>query len=80
MTPTELRDYVQHVLRTEAAPSIGLDPSDVEVVSVADGIATIRLGPGCAGCGGVAAVVGLLEHELRQRIPDVEMISVTSGG
>ena len=71
---TDLRDRVQHLITAEIAPAIGLAGDDIEVLAVADGIATVRLGTACAGCGGIATVVAILEQELRQRVPVVEVI------
>jgi Fe-S cluster biogenesis protein NfuA len=71
---TDLRDRVQQVIAAEIAPALGLTGDDIEVLAVADGIATVRLGGACAGCGGIATVVAILEQELRPRVPEVEVI------
>jgi Fe-S cluster biogenesis protein NfuA len=75
---TDLRDRVRQVIAAEIAPSLGLTGGDIEVLAVADGIATVRLGTACAGCGGVATVVAILEQELRQRLPEVEVIEAVA--
>jgi Fe-S cluster biogenesis protein NfuA len=71
---TDLRDRAQHLITAEIAPAIGLAGDDIEVLAVADGIATVRLGPACAGCGGIGTVVAMLEQELRLRLPEVEVV------
>ena len=67
---TNLRDRVQHLITAEIAPAIGLAGDDIEVVAVADGIATVRLGP-CAAPAAAASPpsCAMLEQELRLRLP-----------
>ncbi len=66
---------VQDVLRNHAAPAMDLDGSEIEVVEVANGIATVRLGSVCASCPGtLTAVVAGLERELRRHLPEVEIL------
>ena len=68
---------VQEMLRTRASPAMGLDGSAIEVLAVADGIATVRLGAICASCPGtLGAVITGLEQELKKHIPEVEMLEV----
>ena len=49
MTPTELRDRAEHVLRTEVAPALELDSGEIHVLDVTDGVARVRLGNVCGG-------------------------------
>ena len=49
MAPTELRDRVELALKLHVAPALELDGSAIEVVSVADGIASVRLTGACTG-------------------------------
>ena len=72
-----LTDRVTEALRTEVAPELGLDPAELEVVEVENGIATLRLGPACHSCsGGIMALVMMIEAELKSRIPEVEIVEV----
>ena len=74
MPHTNLHDRVARAL-VLAAPLVGLDAAAVEVVNVADGIASVRLGGACAGCPATlqAVIVGL-EAILRQHVPEVEFL------
>jgi Fe-S cluster biogenesis protein NfuA len=68
------RTRVQQVLR-DAAPSLGLDGSEIEVLEVENGIASVRLGAVCGSCPNtMSAIVASLESELRVHLPEVEMI------
>ena len=72
---SDLEDRVAEALRTHVAPALGLDPAEFELVSVDNGIATIRLGPACHSCSGtLMALVGQLESELRSHVPEVEIV------
>ena len=65
------------MLRLHAAPALELDGSEIEVLEVSDGIATVRLGAICASCPGtLTAVVAGLEQELKKHIPEVEILEV----
>lgn len=75
MTAEPLRDRVQAVLRTHAAPALGLDPAGVEVVEVADGIASVRLSGTCVACpASIPTILTGLEAELRRHVPEVEFL------
>ena len=70
-----LEARVEDALRNHAAPALDLDGSEIEVLAVADGIATVRLGPICASCPGtLSAVLAGLERELTRRVPEVEIL------
>ncbi len=70
-----LRARVEHVLRMEAAPALELDGTQIEVVEVVNGIATVRLGAICASCpGSLTTVVAALEQELRRHVPEVDIL------
>jgi Fe-S cluster biogenesis protein NfuA len=70
-----LRDRVQAALRTHAAPTLGLDPTGLEVVAVADGIASVRLSGACAACpASIPTILTGLERELRRHVPEVEFL------
>jgi Fe-S cluster biogenesis protein NfuA len=71
---TDLRARVEAVLR-DAAPAFGVDAAAVEVVEVADGIASVRLAAACASCpASLPTVVAGLEQALRERVPEVDVI------
>ena len=74
-----LTDRVAEALRMEVAPALGLDPAELEVVEVVNGIATLRLGPACHSCSGtIMAWVMSLEAELKSRVPEVEIVEVVA--
>jgi Fe-S cluster biogenesis protein NfuA len=73
----ELRSRVEHALRHEIAPALLLDGNGIEVLEVADGIASVRLTGVCAGCPAtIMTVITSLEDELRRRVPEVEVLEV----
>lgn len=72
---TDLRSRVESALRTHAAPALGLDGAAIDVVAVADGIASVRLSGACASCPAtMMTIITGLEHELRTHVPEVEFI------
>jgi Fe-S cluster biogenesis protein NfuA len=74
MAPHELKDRVAQVIAEEIGPALDLDTGAVEVVAVDGGVVQVRLGA-CAGCPStVMTIIMGLEHELRQRIPEVEYL------
>jgi len=73
MTP-EAR--VQNVLRTIVAPALDLDGSEIEVVEVFDGIASVRLGDICSSCPAtLMTVVSSMEQELKRHLPEIEILT-----
>ncbi|MCZ2341862.1 MAG: NifU family protein [Bacteroidales bacterium] len=77
MVEPNLRDRVESALREFAAPALELDGSGIEVVAVADGIASVRLSGVCAGCPAtISTILFGLEHELRKHIDGVEFLEV----
>lgn len=74
MPDLTLKDRVAHAL-TAAAPALGLDPAGIEVVAVADGIASVRLSGACAACpASIPAILTGLEAEVRRHVPGVEFL------
>lgn len=72
---TSLRDRVEAALREHAAPALALDGTGIEVVAVADGIASVRLSGACSGCpASVHTILFGLEQELRKHVPEVEFL------
>ena len=70
-----LESRVQDVLRNHAAPAMELDGSEIEVLAVSDGIATVRLGALCASCPAtLMTVISGLEHELKRHLPEIEIL------
>lgn len=75
----DLRSRVERILRDDVAPVLNLDGNGLEVVAVADGIASVRIGPVCAGCPAtIAVLVQQLEAELRQRMPEIEILEAVA--
>lgn len=75
MTEAELKERVETVLRTEAAPALDMDGIDLEVIDVIDGVVRLRLGDACASCPASAMTLIMgLEQELRRHVPEVEYL------
>ncbi len=75
MSDSALKDRVAHALKAHIAPALELDGAGIEVVDVADGIASVRLTGACSGC--PASIITLLtglEAELRKHVPEVEFL------
>lgn len=69
-----LQEKVERAIR-ELAPDFGLEPALIEILSTTDGIASIRFGQGCVSCpAGLPSLIMGLESELRQRVPEIELI------
>ena len=70
-----LEARVRDVLLNRAAPALELDGSEIEVVEVFNGIASVRLGAICASCPAtLLAVISGLEHELKRHLPQIEIL------
>jgi Fe-S cluster biogenesis protein NfuA len=70
-----LRERVAHALKHEIAPALLLDGNGIEVLEVANGIASVRLTGVCAGCPAtIMTVITSLEDELRKKVPEVEVL------
>jgi len=73
----ELRLRVEHALKYDVAPALLLDGNGIEVLDVTDGIAQVRLTGVCGGCPAtIMTVITTLEGELRQRVPEVDILEV----
>lgn len=78
MTAEVLKSRVEQVLRAEVAPALELDGTLIEVLDVTDGVVRLRLNGACAGCPAtIWTLVNGIEHELRQRIPEIEYLEAT---
>jgi len=72
MTP-EAR--AQDVLRTLVAPSLDLDGSEIEVIEVFNGIASVRLGAICSSCPAtLMTMISSMEQELKRHMPEIEIL------
>ena len=72
-----LRSRVETLLRGDVATSLELDGQGIDVLAVDDGIASVRIGAVCAGCPAtIMMLIQQLESELRQRMPEIEMLEV----
>jgi Fe-S cluster biogenesis protein NfuA len=70
-----LKERVERALKNEIAPALLLDGAGIEVLDVADGIASVRLSGVCAGCPAtIMTVLTSLEDELRKKVPEVEIL------
>lgn len=72
-------EQVNHVIRTQINPSIASHGGVVEVVAVEEGVAYVRLGGACQGCGlaGVTLTQGI-ESTIVSMVPEVhQVIDVT---
>ncbi|MBI1913249.1 MAG: NifU family protein [Planctomycetes bacterium] len=73
----DLKTRVARILTEQVVPALQLDGSALEVCAVTDGVVQLRLGGSCSGCPSTLwAVVNGIEHELRQRLPEVDYVEV----
>ena len=71
----DLKDRVEHALKHDIAPALMLDGTGIEVLEVANGIASVRLTGVCAGCPAtIMTVITSLEDELRKKVPEVDIL------
>ncbi len=72
---SDLHARVSEAMRCHVALAMDLDPAEVEVVAVADGIASVRLAGACASCPAtIPVLITGLEAELRKHVPEVDII------
>ena len=66
-------ERIQHVIETEINPSLASHGGRVSLVALeADGVAVLRFGGGCHGCGMVDVTLREgIERTLRARVPEV---------
>jgi Fe-S cluster biogenesis protein NfuA len=75
MKINDLRSRVEHILRSEVAPTLDMDGSALEVLDIEHGCARVRLNGACAGCPAtVMFLVRGMEEELRKHVPEVEYL------
>jgi len=71
----DILDRIAVALRDHAAPMFGLDASLIDVVAFENGIASLRLAGACASCpASLTTIIMGLEQELRQHVPEVEIV------
>lgn len=71
---TDLCSRVTDALRL-AAPELGLDASELVVVAVEGGVASVRLAGACASCPAtIPMLLTGLEAEVRKHVPEVDII------
>ena len=69
---------VQQYIDTALSPELGYAEGELQIMDIADGIATIRLGEVCASCpASIPLLVARLEAELSQRFPEIEVIEAS---
>jgi Fe/S biogenesis protein NfuA len=68
-------DRVQRVLQEQINPAIASHGGSAELVGVQEGVAYLRLGGGCVGCGMVAVTLTQgIESTIVQMVPEVQRI------
>src|SRR5437763_1226110 len=73
----DLKAQVARVLTEEVAPALQLDSQALEVCTVNEGVVQLRLGGVCSSCPSTLwAIINGIEHELRQRLPEVEYVEM----
>ncbi len=85
-TPTAERSAADAVLRsrveqamTDIRPYLRAEGGDVTVVSVVDGVVSVRLTGACGSCSlSYATVTGVIERRLKQALPDVRSVTAVS--
>lgn len=71
----DLRTKVETLIRSEVAPALELDGAAIEVLEIDRGCVRVRLNGACAGCPAtIMSLIMGLEHELRQRVPEIEYL------
>ena len=66
-----LEDAVARVLETEVLPAVHRDGGDIELMSVADGVAYVHLKGACSSCpASVLTLKGAVERTLKEAFPD----------
>jgi len=59
----------------EVRPALRMDGGDVELVSVEEGVVSVRLLGACGGCPmATMTLVGFVEERLRQRVPEIRRV------
>jgi Fe-S cluster biogenesis protein NfuA len=68
---------VAEVLRNQIAPLLGIDSSELEVISVDDGIASVRLTGVCASCpASLPTLIATIERELQTQVPGIDILEL----
>jgi Fe/S biogenesis protein NfuA len=68
-------ERVQQVLEQQINPSIASHGGQAQLVSVEDGVAYLRLGGGCVGCGMATVTLSQgIEVAIRDAVPEIERV------
>jgi Fe/S biogenesis protein NfuA len=72
-------EQVEHVIRTQINPAIASHGGVIELVAVEDGVAYVRLGGACQGCGMANVTLSqVVESSILSLVPEVrQVIDVT---
>lgn len=71
---TAVKQRVESAL-DEVRPALRMDGGDVELVSVDEGVVSVRLLGACGGCPmATMTLVGFVEERLRQRVPEIRRV------
>jgi Fe-S cluster biogenesis protein NfuA len=74
-------EVARDVLDTVVSPVATLHGGVIDIVAVVNGVVSVRTHGACHGCpASTATLGGLLERELRRRLPDVAITVTTSTG
>lgn len=78
MTEPDVRDRITRAFHEQVAPDYGLNPAEIEVLAVHDGIVTVRPGAVCGSCPGmVPSLIAAFEAALRSlNLPGIEFVEV----
>lgn len=70
-----VRQRVESAL-DEVRPALRMDGGDVELVSVDEGVVSVRLLGACGGCPmATMTLVGFVEERLKQRVPEIRRVT-----
>jgi riboflavin kinase/FMN adenylyltransferase len=73
----QLRSRVARCLSHDVRPALHMDGGDIELVDIDRGVARVRLTGTCGSCPStVMAILMGIEHELQQRVPEIEYVEL----
>jgi Fe-S cluster biogenesis protein NfuA len=72
-------EKVREVIEKEIEPLLALEGGSIELVSVENGVVTVRLKGACAGCPmSQFTLVNFVEATLKDKIPEVKEVRAVS--
>jgi Fe-S cluster biogenesis protein NfuA len=72
-------EKVREVIEKEIKPLLALEGGSIELVSVENGVVTVRLKGACAGCPmSQFTLVNFVEATLKDKIPEVKEVRAVS--